>query len=82
MAFDWDIADEVVGKNVVKHSKSLNQMRIKNVGDKNDFTRGTKLNNFKDGVTNVKQFFYSTKSLEELIKDLKGTLDYMIKKPA
>ena len=82
MAFDWDIADEIDGKNTIKHSKSLNQLRIKSVGDKNDFTRGTKLNNFKDGVTDVKQFFYSTKSLEELIKDLKGSLDYMIKKPA
>ena len=82
MAFDWDIADEIDGKNTIKHSKSLNQLRIKSVGDKNDFTRGTKLNNFKDGVTNVKQFFYSTKSLEKLIKDLKGSLDYMIKKPA
>ena len=71
MAFDWDIDDIQDGNNTIKRSKSLNHMRVKNAKDKNTFT---------DSVTNVNQFFYSTKSLQQLIQEMKGSLDYMIKK--
>ena len=71
MAFDWNIDDMQDGNNTIKRSKSLNHMRVKNAKDKNTFT---------DSVTNVNQFFYSTKSLQQLIQEMKGSLDYMIKK--
>jgi len=71
MAFDWNIDDIQDGNNTIKRSKSLNHMRVKNAKDKNTFT---------DSVTNVNQFFYSTKSLQQLIQEMKGSLDYMIKK--
>ena len=71
MAFDWEIDDQKDGKKVIQRSKSLNRRRKENHKKKNDFT---------DNVTNVKQFFYSTKSVKDIINELKGSLDYMKKK--
>jgi len=72
MAFDWTIDDEKIGKITFKRSKSLDQMRLQNNKSKMALT---------NDVQHVKQFFYSTKSLQKMIKELQGSLDYMIKKP-
>lgn len=79
-AFDWDIQDEIVDKKVVKRSRSLNLMRKQNYNARLGIIKGTQGNEYRDKVTNVNQFFYSTKSLKDIIRELNGSLDYMIKK--
>ncbi len=55
-------------------------MRKQNYNARLGIIKGTQGNEYRDKVTNVNQFFYSTKSLKDIIRELNGSLDYMIKK--